>query len=247
MEGVAVVTGAGRGIGAATARLLAQRNFAVCVNYLGRADTAHAVVRDIQESGGRAIAVQADMADPDAIERMLQETEDAFGPVTALVNNAGLTGRFGRLHSFTVEQIERIMDVNVNGAILCAAAAVKRMSTRNGGSGGAIVNVSSMSAISGGARNFIPYAASKGAMNTLTIGLAREFGPDGIRVNAILPGLIPTDLHGPDAEAALAPMIQSIPLRRLGTAEDCARAIHWLLSDESAYVTGAIIPVAGGM
>ena len=247
MGGVAIVTGAGRGIGAATARLLAERGFAVCVNYLGRADTAAAVVDGIRAQGGQAISVQADMARADEIERMFEETQAAFGSITALVNNAGLTGRFGRLHSFTVEQIEQIMDVNVNGAILCAAAAVRRMSTRNGGAGGAIVNVSSMSAISGGARNFIPYAASKGAMNTLTVGLAREFGPDGIRVNAILPGLIPTDLHGPEAEETLAPMIQSIPLRRLGTANDCARAIHWLLSDESAYVTGAIIPVAGGM
>ncbi|MGE4322179.1 MAG: glucose 1-dehydrogenase [Sphingobium sp.] len=247
MGGMAIVTGAGRGIGAATARLLGQRGFAVCVNYLGRADTAQAVVDDIIGQGGRAVAIQADMASADDIERLFGEAEAALGPVTALVNNAGLTGRFGRLHSFTAEQIERIMDVNVNGAILCAAAAVRRMSTRNGGAGGAIVNISSMSAISGGARNFIPYAASKGAMNTLTIGLAREFGPDGIRVNAILPGLIPTDLHGPEAQETLAPMIQSIPLRRLGTSEDCAKAVHWLLSDESAYVTGAIIPVAGGM
>ncbi len=247
MDRVMVITGSGRGIGAATAKLAAARGFAVGVNYVAQADRASAVVDEIRSAGGRAIAVRADMADGDAVLAMFEAVDRELGPVTALVNNAGVTGRAGRHDSYDAAAIRRILDVNVLGTMICTREAARRMSTRNGGAGGTVVNVSSIAAVFGGANQWIPYAAAKGAVNSLTIGFAKELAPEGIRVNAIMPGLIDTEIH----EAAgvgdrLQKVIPTVPMGRIGTAEECAEAILWLSSNEAAYMTGAVIPMAGG-
>ena len=247
MDRVMVITGSGRGIGAATAKLAAARGFAVCVNYVAQAARASAVVDEIRSAGGRAIAVRADMADEDAVVAMLEAVDRELGPVTALVNNAGVTGRAGRHDSYDAAAIRRILDVNVLGTMICTREAARRMSTRNGGAGGTVVNVSSIAAVFGGANQWIPYAAAKGAVNSLTIGFAKELAPEGIRVNAIMPGLIDTEIH----EAAgvgdrLQKVIPTVPMGRIDTAEECAEAILWLSSKEAAYMTGAVIPMAGG-
>ena len=247
MSGVAVITGSGRGIGAATAKLAARRGYAVCVNYLKNEERADEVVAGIRAGGGRAILVQADTANEDEVARLFERVDFELGPVTALVNNAGITGRAGRLDSFDANAIRRVLEVNVVGAIFCAQQAVKRMSTRNGGAGGSIVNISSLAATLGGANQWIPYAAAKGAINSFTIGLAREVAAEGIRVNAISPGLIHTEIH---AEAGLGErlqkMIPMVPIGRLGTAEECAEAIMWLMSGEAAYMIGGILTLSGG-
>ena len=247
MSGVAIITGSGRGIGAATAKLAATRGYAVCVNYLKNEERADAVVAAIRAGGGRAILVQADTANEDEVIKMFERVDLELGPITALVNNAGITGRAGRLDSFDAAAIRRVLEVNVTGTILCSQQAVKRMSTRNGGAGGAIVNVSSLAATLGGANQWIPYGAAKGAINTFTVGLAKEVAAEGIRVNAISPGLINTEIH---AEAGLGERLKTIipqvPIGRLGTAEECAEAILWLMSGEAAYMTGGILPLTGG-
>ena len=247
MPGVALITGSGRGIGAATAKLAAKRGYAVCVNYLKNEERADEVVAEIRAGGGRAILVQADTANEDEVVRLFERVDLELGPVTALVNNAGITGRAGRLDSFDANAIRRVLEVNVVGAILCAQQAVRRMSTRNGGAGGSIVNVSSLAATLGGANQWIPYAAAKGAINSFTIGLAKEVAAEGIRVNAISPGLISTEIH---AEAGLGErlqkMIPMVPIGRLGTAEECAEAILWLMSGEAAYMIGSILTLSGG-
>jgi NAD(P)-dependent dehydrogenase (short-subunit alcohol dehydrogenase family) len=247
MSGVAIVTGSSRGIGAATAKLAARRGYAVCVNYLKNEARADAVVAEIRAGGGRAIMVQADTAIEDEVVKLFERVDLELGPVTALVNNAGITGRAGRLDSFDAAAIRRVLEVNVNGAIYCSQQAVKRMSTRNGGAGGAIVNVSSLAANLGGANQWIPYAAAKGAVNSFTVGLAKEVAAEGIRVNAISPGLIATEIH---AEAGLGDRLQTVipmvPMGRLGTAEECAEAILWLLSGEAAYMIGGILTLSGG-
>jgi len=247
MSGVAIVTGSGRGIGAATAKLAARRGYAVCVNYLKNEARADAVVAEIRAGGGRAIMVQADTAIEEEVLRLFERVDLELGPVTALVNNAGITGRAGRLDSFDAAAIRRVLEVNVTGAIYCSQQAVKRMSTRNGGAGGAIVNVSSLAAKLGGANQWIPYAAAKGAVNSFTIGLAKEVAAEGIRVNAISPGLINTEIH---AEAGVGDRLQKVipmvPMGRLGTAEECAEAILWLLSGEAAYMIGGILTLSGG-
>ncbi len=247
MSGVAIVTGSSRGIGAATAKLAASRGYAVCVNYLKNEARADAVVAEIRAGGGRAIMVQADTAIEDEVVKLFERVDLELGPVTALVNNAGITGRAGRLDSFDAAAIRRVLEVNVNGAIYCSQQAVKRMSTRNGGAGGAIVNVSSLAANLGGANQWIPYAAAKGAVNSFTVGLAKEVAAEGIRVNAISPGLIATEIH---AEAGLGDRLQTVipmvPMGRLGTAEECAEAILWLLSGEAAYMIGGILTLSGG-
>ncbi|HEX8662632.1 MAG TPA: SDR family oxidoreductase [Beijerinckiaceae bacterium] len=247
MSPIVLVTGSGRGIGAATALLAAKRGYAVCVNYLGREERARAVVDEIRAGGGRAMLVQADTADEGAVVAMFEAVDRELGPVTALVNNAGITGRAGRLDSYDAAAIRRVLDVNVTGLMLCTREAVRRMATRNGGQGGAIVNLSSVAGVLGGANQWTAYAAAKGAVNTLTVGLAREWAADGIRVNAIMPGLIETEIH---AEAGLGDRLKqlapTVPMGRTGTAEECAAAILWLLSDEASYVTGALLPVSGG-
>jgi NAD(P)-dependent dehydrogenase (short-subunit alcohol dehydrogenase family) len=247
MTGVALITGGSRGIGAATAKLAAKRGYAVCINFLRREDRAREVADEIRAAGGRVLLVQGDTASEDDVMRLFATMDRELGPVTALVNNAGITGKAGRLESYDAASIRRILDVNVTGAFLCAREAVRRMSTSKGGKGGAIVNLSSVAATLGGPNQWTAYAAAKGAINTFTVGLAREVASEGIRVNAISPGLIDTEIH---AEAGLGDRLQKmlpmIPMGRIGTPEECAEAILWLLSGEAAYMTGAILPLSGG-
>jgi NAD(P)-dependent dehydrogenase (short-subunit alcohol dehydrogenase family) len=247
MSGVMVVTGGGRGIGAATARLAAQRGYAVCINYLDKPGRAAEVADAITAAGGRAIAVQADVAHEKDVVRMFERVDAELGPVTVLVNNAGITGRAGRLETFDAGALRRVLEVNVIGLLLCSQQAVRRMSTKHGGRGGAIVNVSSIAAQLGGANQWIPYGAAKGAVNSITVGLSREVAGEGIRVNAIMPGLIDTEIH---AEAGvgdrIAKVIPQVPMQRIGTPEECAEAILWFSSGEAAYATGAILPLTGG-
>ncbi len=245
--GVVLITGSGRGIGAATARLAARRGYAVCVNYVAKPERAEAVVGEIRSAGGRAIAVQADVADEAAVARLFERCDAELGPLTALVNNAGITGRAGRLESYDAAAMRRIFDVGAIGTLLCSQQAVRRLSTRQGGRGGTIVNVSSVAATLGGGGQWIPYAAAKAAVNAITLGLAREVAAEGIRVNAILPGVIETEIH---AEAGTADRLRSIvpqvPMGRIGTPEECAEAVLWLMSGEAAYMTGAVLPLTGG-
>jgi NAD(P)-dependent dehydrogenase (short-subunit alcohol dehydrogenase family) len=247
MTQVMIVTGGGRGIGAATARLAGRRGYAVCVNYLGNAEAAQAVAGDIEKAGGRGFAVQADVASEAEVERLFEAVDREFGPVTALVNNAGLAGRASRLDVASDEAIRRVIEVNVLGAIWCARAAVRRMSSRHGGQGGAIVNLSSGAATLGSPGEFVWYAASKGAVDSLTIGLAREVAREGVRVNGVAPGLIETDIHAasgkPDRVEALAP---TVPMGRAAGPEEVAETILWLLSPAASYTTGATLRVAGG-
>ncbi len=244
---VMIVTGGGRGIGAATARLGAQRGYGVCVNYLGNGSAAAAVVGEIEAAGGRAIAVQADVAQEDQVARLFGTVDRELGPVTALVNNAGTAGTVGRLDAVPGAVLRRVMEVNVLGVLWCARAAVQRMSTRHGGAGGAIVNVSSGAATIGSPGLYVWYAASKGAVDSLTLGLAKEVAQEGIRVNGVAPGVVETEIHAalglPDRIAQMAP---SLPIGRAGEPEEIAEAILWLLSEAASYTTGATLRVAGG-
>ncbi len=244
---IMIVTGGSRGIGAATARLAAQRGYDLCVNYLGHADSAEAVVREAEAAGRRAIAVRADVSKEDQVERLFETVDRDLGTLTALVNNAGVTGRSSRLDAVEAETLERVLDINVLGVMLCARAAVKRMSTQHGGQGGAIANVSSAAASLGGPGEYVWYAASKGAVDSLTVGLAKEVAGEGIRVNGVAPGLIETEIHAaggnPQRLEALAP---SVPLGRAAGPEEVAEPILWLLSEAASYTTGAILRVGGG-
>ena len=247
MKKVVLITGAGRGIGAATARLAARRGYAVCVNYRENREAAESVVREIVGAGGTAIALSADVGVESDVKRMFQTCDRDLGTVSGLVNNAGILERQMRLETMDRARLQRIFTVNVIGAFLCAREAVRRMSRKHGGAGGAIVNVSSAAARLGAPDEYIDYAASKGALDTMTIGLAREVADEGIRVNAVRPGLIHTDIHAsggdPDRVERLK---ESLPMKRGGHADEVAQAIVWLLSDESSYTTGAFIEVSGG-
>jgi NAD(P)-dependent dehydrogenase (short-subunit alcohol dehydrogenase family) len=247
MTNVVLVTGASRGIGAATARLAGARGYAVCVNYLASPDAAKAVARHVEEAGGKAMTFQADTASEDDVVRMFAAVDERFGPLTALVNNAGITGGARAVADVDCGMLRRVFDVNVVGCFLCAREAVRRMSTKKGGAGGAIVNVSSMASRIGGAGEWVHYGASKGAVDTLTIGLAREVADQGIRVNAVSPGLIDTDIHAaagfPDRMEKLAP---TVPMKRGGSPEEVAETVLWLMSEAASYVTGVIVPVSGG-
>jgi len=244
---VVIVTGGGRGIGAATARLAAERGYAVCVNYRANGAAAQAVAAAARAAGAKAIAVQADIAREADVVRLFDTAAAELGPITALVNNAGILERQGRLDAMEVARIERVFATNVTGAFLCAREAVRRMSRRHGGAGGAIVNVSSIAAILGAPGEYVDYAASKGAIDTLTVGLAREVAEEGIRVNAVRPGVIRTDIHANGGEPGRVERVKSaVPMRRGGEPEEVARAILWLLSSESSYCTGTFIGVAGG-
>ena len=246
-EGVMIVTGGSRGIGAATARLAAERGYAVCVNFVANERAALTVVDEIRDRGGRAIAVRADVAREADIVHLFDEAVKQFGPLTALVNNAGILERQGRVEDMDVARLERVFTTNITGAFLCAREAVRRMAVRHGGRGGAIVNVSSMAARLGAPGEYVDYAASKGAIDTFTIGLAREVAEDGIRVNAVRPGVIHTDIHASGGEPGRVDRVKSsVPMKRGGDPEEVARAILWLCSDEASYSTGTFIDVSGG-
>ena len=242
---VLLVTGASRGIGAATAELAAKRGFAVCVNFLSSEEKARAVVSQIRAGGGNAIAVGADIGDESQVAEMFAEVDQTLGPLTALVNNAGINGGFGSVAEVTRETLERVFATNVFGAFFCAREAIRRMSTANGGAGGSIVNVSSQAAVFGG-NQLAHYAASKAALNTLTLGLAREAAAQGIRVNGVSPAVISTDQQKGMDEARREALLASIPAGRMGTPLEVAEAILWLLSDAASYVTGITLPVTGG-
>jgi NAD(P)-dependent dehydrogenase (short-subunit alcohol dehydrogenase family) len=242
-----IVTGGGRGIGAATARLAAERGYAVCVNYLRNREAAQAVVATIQAAGARAIAVAADVAREADVVRLFDVAQSELGAVTVLVNNAGVLERQTRLDDMEAERFERVFATNITGAFLCAREAVRRMSTRHGGRGGAIVNVSSMASRLGSPGEYVDYAASKGAIDSLTIGLAREVADEGIRVNAVRPGVIYTEIHASGGEPGRVERVKSaVPMKRGGQPEEVARAILWLASNEASYSTGTFIDVSGG-
>ncbi len=242
-----VVTGGSGGIGAATAKLAAVRGYAVCVNYLQDRGAAENVVRDIANTGDRAIAVQADIGSEAEVIALFRQVDADLGTVTALVNNAATLERQMRLDEMDASRIERILKVNVTGSMICAREAVRRMSTRYGGKGGTIVNVSSGAAKYGSPGEYIDYAASKGAIDTFTVGLAKEVAQEGIRVNAVRPGFIYTDMHARGGEPGRVERVKAlVPMQRGGRADEVARAILWLLSEEASYITGAIVDVSGG-
>ncbi len=244
---VLVVTGASRGIGAATAKLAVSQGYRVVVNYLANEQAANQVVGSIEAAGGSAIAVSADVSLEADVVRLFEETLSRFGQVDALVNNAGILGPHMPLEAMTVERITRVFNTNVIGSMLCAREAIKFMSTSNGGVGGGIVNVSSMAAKLGSPYEYVDYAASKGAIDSLTKGLAIELAECGIRVNAVRPGVIHTDIHASGGEPDRVDRVkQNVPMKRGGTTVEVAHAILWLLSAEASYVTGAFIDVSGG-
>lgn len=247
MKKVLLVTGGSRGIGAAIARLAARQGYAVCLSYLGQREAAAAVVASIAEAGCTALAVQADVAVEDDVLRLFSQVDAAFGPLTALVNNAGILERQSRVEDMDAARISRVFATNVVGSFICAREAVRRMSTRHGGAGGAIVNLSSRAARLGSPNEYVDYAASKAAIDTLTIGLAKEVAAEGIRVNAVSPGLIYTDIHASGGDPGRVDRVKSaVPMQRGGSPEEVARAVLWLLSDDASYTTGASIDVAGG-
>lgn len=243
---VAIITGGSRGIGRATAMAVAARGFVVCLGYATNEAAARSVVAAIEADGGRALAVKCDIGQESDILALFRAA-DALGPLGALVNNAGIVAPTARVDEMSAERIGRVMAVNVTGSFLCAREAVKRMSTRHGGTGGVIVNVSSAAARLGSPNTYVDYAASKGAIDTMTIGLAHEVGAEGIRVAAVRPGLIDTEIHASAGQPDRAHRFsRTVPMKRVGTADEVANAIVWLMSDEASYITGAILDVSGG-
>jgi len=244
---VVLITGASRGIGRAVAVMLARQGAAIGVNYVRDVAAAEQTAADIERAGGRAVPLQGDVADEPAVLAMFDALEAAFGPIDGLVNNAGIVAPPLPLAQMDVSRLRRMFDVNVLGAYLCAREAARRMSTDRGGRGGAIVNVSSAASRLGSPNEYVDYAGSKGAVDTMTIGLAKELGPRGIRVNAVRPGLIETDIHASGGQPQRAAVLGAqTPLGRPGTAEEVAQAIVWLLSDAASYVQGALLDVSGG-
>ncbi|HYN13367.1 MAG TPA: SDR family oxidoreductase [Burkholderiales bacterium] len=241
-----LVTGGGRGIGASIARLAAARGHHVAILYRENDAAAAALVKEIEKAGGRALALKADVGDEKSLVRAF-ETVDRAGPLDVLVNNAGITGKVGRLAELPGETLEEILRINVTGAFLASREAVRRMSTKHGGRGGAIVNVSSGASRTGSPGVWIHYAASKGALDTLTIGLAKEVAAEGIRVNGVRPGLVDTDIHAGRPPGQLEQMAQRVPLGRIGQPVEIAQAVLWLASKEASYVTGAILDASGGV
>jgi NAD(P)-dependent dehydrogenase (short-subunit alcohol dehydrogenase family) len=247
LDQVLLITGGSRGIGAATALLAAQRGYAVAVNYTANSLAADEVVRQIRAGGGTALTVQADVAMEAQVLAMFEKVDARLGRLTALVNSAGVVDSTQRVDEQSLARWRRMFEINVYGTLLCAREAVRRMSTRHGGRGGAIVNVSSVAAVHGAAGQYVDYAAAKGAVDVFTLGLAREVATEGVRVNAVRPGIIDTEIHAsggqPGRAQRLAPQI---PMQRPGTAQEVANAILWLLSDEASYATGSILDVTGG-
>lgn len=247
MNPIVLITGGSRGIGAATALLAAQHGYAVAVNYAHHSLAADEVVRQIRAAGGTAITVQADVAIETQVMAMFDKVDAKLGTLSCLVNNAGVVDQAARLDAMDVARLQRMFATNVLGSLVCAREAVKRMSTRHGGAGGSIVNLSSAAARTGGAGQYVDYAASKGAIDTFTVGLAREVATEGIRVNAVRPGIIETEIHAsggqPDRAHQMAPQV---PMQRAGTAQEVAQAILWLMSDAASYTTGAVVDVTGG-
>jgi len=247
MNPIILVTGASRGIGAATALLCARQGFDVAVNYTRDARAAEAIATQVRALGHRAMVVGADVSREDEVLRLFVAVDAELGPLTALVNNAGVVDVAARVDEMSAARLMRMFAVNVLGSFLCAREAVRRMSTKHGGRGGAIVNLSSAAARIGAPGQYVDYAAAKGAIDTFTLGLAKEVAAEGIRVNAVRPGIIETDIHAsggqPDRAAQMAPQV---PMRRAGSAEEVAQAIAWLLSDASSYTAGAVIDVTGG-
>jgi NAD(P)-dependent dehydrogenase (short-subunit alcohol dehydrogenase family) len=244
---VLLITGGSRGIGAATALLASKEGYAVAVNYRANSLAADEVVRQIQANGGKAMAVQADVAIEADIMVMFETVDLKFGPLSALVNNAGVVDAASRVDAMSGERLKRMFNINVIGSMICAREAVRRMSTKHGGKGGAIVNVSSIAASLGAAGQYVDYAASKGAIDTFTVGLGRELAAEGIRVNAVRPGVIDTEIHAsggqPDRAKTLASML---PMQRPGTAQEVAQAIVWLLSEQASYTTSSLLDISGG-
>lgn len=247
MNKIILITGGSRGIGAATARLAAAEGYAVCISYLRNKPAADAVVQEIAKAGGKAMAVAADVAVEADVLRLFGTVDAKLGRVTALVNNAGILERHMRVEEMDAGRLARVLAANVIGSFLCAREAVKRMSARHGGPGGAIVNLSSAASRLGSPNEYVDYAASKGAIDTFTIGLSKEVAAEGIRVNAVRPGVIYTDIHADGGEPGRVDRVKSaVPMLRGGQPEEVAKAILWLLSDEASYSTGAILDVAGG-
>jgi NAD(P)-dependent dehydrogenase (short-subunit alcohol dehydrogenase family) len=247
LKQVLLVTGASRGIGAATAVLAAAKGYAVAVNYVANEAAAQQVVHRIRDAGGEALAIAGDVAQESDVLRMFAQVDAKLGRLTALVNNAGVVDVSARVEDMSVQRLKRMFDVNVLGTILCAREAVRRMSTRHGGSGGAIVNVSSAAARLGSPGQYVDYAAAKGAVDAFTIGLAKEVAGEGIRVNAVRPGLIETEIHASGGLPDRVKQLQHlVPMQRGGTAEEVAQAILWLLAPEASYTTMSLIDVSGG-
>jgi NAD(P)-dependent dehydrogenase (short-subunit alcohol dehydrogenase family) len=242
-----IVTGSSRGIGAATALLAAQHGYVVCVNYKRDREAAHRIVDTIASAGGQAIAVQADVSREDDVERLFDDCAAKFGNPVGLVNNAGILEAQMRLESMSADRLQRVFATNAIGPLLCCREAARRMSRRHGGTGGAIVNLSSGAARLGSPGEYLDYAATKGAVDTMTVGLAKELADDGIRVNAVRAGYIYTDMHASGGEPGRVDRLKdSIPLKRGGQPEEVARAVLWLLSEDASYVTGSILDVTGG-
>lgn len=247
MNKVLLVTGASRGIGAATARLAAAEGYAVAVNYASNEKAAQEVVKAIEASGGTAVALQADVGDEAQVMRLFEQVDEQLGPLTALVNNAGVVDVASPVAEMTGARLKRMFDINVLGSIFCAREAVRRMSTQRGGHGGAIVNLSSAAARLGSPGQYVDYAAAKGAIDAFTMGLAKEVAAEGIRVNAVRPGLIDTDIHASGGEPdRVARLVHMVPMQRSGSAEEVAQAVVWLLSDGASYTTMSLLDVSGG-
>ncbi|WIX01294.1 SDR family oxidoreductase [Pseudomonas sp. AR5] len=247
MDKVMLITGASRGIGAATAQLAARRGYAVCLNYRQRADAAEQLAQRIRQAGGRAITLAADVADEKQVAALFAAIDREFGRLDVLVNNAGMLERQMRLEEMDAARLQRVFATNVLGSFLCAREAIKRMSTAHGGRGGAIVNLSSVAARLGAPNEYIDYAAAKAAIDAMTIGLAKEVTAEGIRVNAVRPGVVYTDIHASGGEPDRVERVRaSVPMARGGQPEEIAEAVLWLASDQASYTSGALLDVAGG-